>query len=155
MRTNAISASYLTDGVLNASRQVWLASLGAAVVTRDWAAAEAGPLFRSLVKEGTLVESRTIRVVGDRLEGSFTRANTIWRRARSTMQTTVRRAADSAMTMVQNNLPKSLPKVTLPAMLLPKTPARKRVSKAAPARTKRGSKTAKRVARKTKARTTR
>ena len=53
--------------MLNASRQVWLAGLGAAVVTRDWAQSEAGNVFRSLVKEGTLVESRTIRMVGNRL----------------------------------------------------------------------------------------
>ena len=43
-----------------ASRQVWLASLGAAVVTRDWAQREAGSVFRTLVKEGTAVESKAI-----------------------------------------------------------------------------------------------
>ena len=36
-----------------ASRQVWLAGLGAAVVTRDWAERSAAPVFRTLVKEGT------------------------------------------------------------------------------------------------------
>ena len=66
--------------MINASRQVWLASLGAAVVTRDWAQSEAGNVFRTLVKEGTLVESRTIRMVGDRLEGSIAMANAMWKR---------------------------------------------------------------------------
>ena len=58
MRTTEIRINHVGDAVFNASRQVWLASLGAAVVTRDWAQAEAGSMFRILVKEGTLVESR-------------------------------------------------------------------------------------------------
>ena len=37
-----------------------------AVVTRDWAQSEAGAAFRTLVQEGTAVEARTIRVVGER-----------------------------------------------------------------------------------------
>lgn len=120
------------DAVINASRQVWLASLGAAVVTRDWAQAEAGTMFRTLVKEGTAVESRTIRMVGDRLEGSFAMANTFWKQARTTVQATVKQAADTAVTLVQNNLPRSLPKVTLPAMLAADAPkAKKRGAKAA------------------------
>ncbi|MEP7327974.1 MAG: phasin family protein [Betaproteobacteria bacterium] len=112
------------DAVMNASRQMWLAGLGAAVVTRDWAQAEAGQVFRTLVKEGTAVESRTIRLVGDRLEGSFAVANSIWKQARTTVQATVKQAADTAVTLVQSNLPKSLPKVTLPAMLKPVAPAK-------------------------------
>ena len=105
------------DAVFAASRQVWLASLGAAVVTRDWAQGEAGNMFRTLVKEGTAVESKAIRLVGDGLEVSFTRANAVWKQARTTVQSTVKQAAETAVTLVQSNLPKSLPKVTLPAML--------------------------------------
>ena len=71
MRTNEMRSTY----VFNAPRQVWLASLGAAVVTRDWAQNEASTVFRTLVKEGTLVESRTIRIVGDRIESSVAVAN--------------------------------------------------------------------------------
>ena len=134
--------------MLNASRQVWLASLGAAVVTRDWAQAEAGPMFRSLVKEGTIVESRTIRMVGDRLESTITVANTMWKRAR----VAVRKTADNAVSLVQSNLPN----VKLPAMFVPaaaiekpaKKPAKKRVAKRATA-----AKPVKRV-RRTKGRTT-
>jgi hypothetical protein len=153
MRTTEIRINHVGDAVFNASRQVWLASLGAAVVTRDWAQAEAGSMFRILVKEGTLVESRTIRIVGNSIEGSLSKANTMWRRARDTMQATVRQAADTAVTLVQNNLPKSLPKVTLPAMLAPAKPAKKRAVKATRATNKRAAKTVKRVARRTKART--
>lgn len=150
-RTNPVG-----DAVLNASRQMWLAGLGAAVVTRDWAQSEAGQVFRTLVKEGTAVESRTIRLVGDRLEGSFAVANTIWKQARTTVQATVKQAADTAVTLVQSNLPKSLPKVTLPAMMKPAAPAKavkraKRATKAKRAVTKRAPKVVTRAKRTTKA----
>ena len=116
MRTTIHTRSNpVSDAVMNASRQVWLASLGAAVVTRDWAQSEAGAAFRTLVKEGTAVESRTIRLVGDRIEDSFAVANSFWKQAATTVRATVKQAADTAVTLVQNNLPKSLPKVKLPA----------------------------------------
>jgi hypothetical protein len=123
MRANQV---LVANPMINASRQVWLASLGAAVVTRDWAQSEAGNMFRSLVKEGTAVESKTIRMVGDRLESTITVANTMLNRARSV----VRKTADNAVTLVQANLPN----VKLPAMFVtaakPAKPA-KRVAKSA------------------------
>lgn len=124
MRTIQIRSNPVGEAVMNASRQVWLASLGAAVVTRDWAQSEAGAAFRTLVKEGTVVESRTIRLVGNRIEGSFAMANSFWKRARTTVSSTVKQAADTAVTLVQNTLPKALPKVKLPAMLTPAVPAK-------------------------------
>lgn len=153
MRTMIIRTnSPVSDAVINASRQVWLAGLGAAVVTREWAQAEAGSVFRTLVKEGTAVESRTIRLVGDRLEGSFAVANSFWKQARSSVQATVKQAADTAVTLVQTNLPKALPKVKLPAMLATatpsrKAPAKKRTVKAKRAATKRTAKPVKRAKR--------
>jgi Poly(hydroxyalcanoate) granule associated protein (phasin) len=153
MRTSEIRSTNVGDAVFNASRQVWLASLGAAVVTREWAQAEAGNVFRTLVKEGTLVESRTIRIVGDRIEGGVSLANTMWKRARHTVQSTVRQAADSAVTLVQNKLPKALPKVMLPAMLASAKPAKKRAAKPARVTKKRAVKAVKRGTRRTKART--
>ena len=92
-------------------------------------------MFRTLVKEGTAVESRTIRLVGDRIEGSFAVANSFWKQARTTVRATVKQAADTAVTLVQNNLPKSLPKVKLPAMLTPAVAAKpsKRTKRTAPA----------------------
>ena len=154
MRTMTHSRSTpVGDAVLAASRQVWLASLGAAVVSRDWAQSEAGNVFRTLVKEGTAVESKAIRMVGDGLEVSLTRANAVWRQARTTMQSTVKHAATSAVTLVQNNLPKSLPKVTLPAMLQTATTgklkraAKKPVTKAKRATQTRATKTVKRTKR--------
>jgi hypothetical protein len=122
--THRIRAVPAGETFLAASRQVWLASLGAAVVTREWAQHEAGALFRTLVKEGTAVESRTFRKVGDRLEGSITMANSLWRSARGTVTTTVKQAADTATTLVRETLPKRLPKVALPAMFT--APAKRR-----------------------------
>lgn len=121
MRTNA------NINVVNASRKVWLAGLGAAVVTRDWAQTEGPAVFRNLVKEGTLIESRTIRIVGDRLEGTISRANRFLRRARNSVQSTVKQAADSAVTLVSSNLPN----VKLPAMFAQPTPKAKPSAKRA------------------------
>lgn len=136
--------------VQQASRQIWLAGLGAAALTRDWAESGAAPLFRSLVKQGTIVEARTIRAVGDRLETSYSAANSAWRRARAVMQSGVREAAGSAVALVQQRLPRSLPKVTLPAMAA-KAPARKASGKAA---TKGGARTAAKTRTTRSARTT-
>ncbi|MBL0289359.1 MAG: phasin family protein [Betaproteobacteria bacterium] len=134
----------LSDAALAASRQMWLASLGAAVVTRDWVQNEAGTVLKTLVKEGTAVESRAIRFVGDRLEGSVERANTLWRRTRHTVETTVRAYADTAVTIVRETLPKALPKIDLP------------IIKRAEARAKRAAtvKRARKVAKAAKTRTT-
>ena len=130
------------DAVLIASRQVWLASLGAAVVTRDWAQTEAGSVFRTLVKEGTAVESKAVRMVGDGLEVSFTRANAVWKQTRSTVESAVRQLADTAVTLAQKNIPRSLPKVTLPAMLkTPSTVEGKRAAKKTVAKARRVMKT--------------
>lgn len=139
MRTTiATRSTPVGDAVLAASRQVWLAGLGAAVVTRDWAQSEAGNVFRALVKEGTAVESKAIRMVGDGLEVSITRANAVWKQARTTVQSTVKQAAETAVTLVQNNMPKSLPKVTLPSMLKTSSSVKaKRAPRKAANRTKR------------------
>jgi Poly(hydroxyalcanoate) granule associated protein (phasin) len=150
-RTNPVG-----DAVINASRQVWLASLGAAVVTRDWAQSGAGNVFRTLVKEGTTIESKAFRLVGNRLEGSISKANAVWKHARTTMQATVKQAAETAVTLVQSNLPKSLPKVKLPAMLMPTAPVKaKRAYNKSAAKTKRAyNKSATKAKRVVKARST-
>jgi nucleoid-associated protein YgaU len=137
------------EALLAASRQVWLAGLGAAVVTRDWAQNEAGHLFRTLVKEGTAVESRTFRVVGDRLESSISMANDLWRQTRTSVTHTVKQAAETATTLVRSTLPAHLPKVTLPAAF--RTPAasktrKTRATKSVKARAKRTVRTVKRTA---------
>lgn len=81
---------------LAAPRQVWLAGLGAAVMTRDWARNDARPMFRALVKEGSGVESRVIRVIGRRLESSITLAASAWKSARQSARSTVNAVVETA-----------------------------------------------------------
>jgi hypothetical protein len=125
----------LGEEALNASRQFWLAGLGAAALTSDWVQTEATrslKAFKSLVKEGTVVESRAVSFVGDRIEFSMNRANRIWSRTRHTVESTVRQAADTAVTIANSALPKSLPRIELPLGAKPK--AKPSVAKAGRAR---------------------
>lgn len=142
-------AASVGDVFLTASRQVWLAGLGAAVVTRDWAEKEASTVFRNLVREGTVVESRAFRFVGDRLDTSFPQANTLWKRARRTVTTTAKAYADTAATLVRETLPAALPNVvskreTRPAVK--RTAKRTRKTAAPRAVSKHAKRTVKRVA---------
>jgi hypothetical protein len=110
LKSSTVSNSNrLGDAALVASRKVWLASLGAAVVTRDWVQSEAGGMFKTLVKEGSVVESQAVRFVGDRIETSFSMANAVWKETRRTVESTVKQAADAAVTFAQQVLPRSLP----------------------------------------------
>jgi len=113
------------EEALAAPRKMWLASLGAAAMTRDWVQTEALDTFHSLVKEGTIVESRAVMFVGDRIENSMNRANTLWRQTRRTVESTVKQAADTAVAMAQKALPRALPKVELPIAAKPATKGRK------------------------------
>jgi hypothetical protein len=142
-------AAEVGDTLVRTSRQFWLAGLGAAVVTRDWAEKEGGVVFRNLVREGTAIESRAIRYVGDRLENSFAQANTIWKRTRRTVTTTVKTYADTATTLVRETLPVSLPKVAMPVTVkVEARPAAKRkVARAKRAATTRAKTTVKRAKR--------
>jgi len=150
--TSGFYPSPLGEAALAASRKVWLAGLGATVVTRDWVETEGGHVFRTLVKQGTVVESRAIRFLGDRVETSFTQANTMWRKTRRTVEATVRQAATTMVDYAQQVLPKSLPKIELPKAFAqaakPKAPA-KRARKAPKARVARVAKKAKRTTKRT------
>ena len=122
------------EEALAASRQVWLASLGAAAVTRDWMQTEATRTFKTLVKEGTVVESRAVTFVGDQIEGSMNRANRLWKQTRSTVESTVKHAADAAVTLANNALPKSLPRIELPGIVAKPSKAKKAAPKVARAK---------------------
>jgi hypothetical protein len=121
--THTFQSNRLSEAAIAAPRQIWLASLGAAVVTRDWFQTEAGDVFKTLVKEGTVIESRAMRFVGDRIETSVSRANSVWKETRRTVESTVRQAADTAVTLAQQVLPKSLPKFELPQAAKPRKAA--------------------------------
>ena len=135
-----------------APRQMWLASLGAAAVTRDWVKSEAVQTFKSLVKEGTVVESRAAMFVGDQIEGSMNRANTVWKQTRHSVQSGVKQAADAAVALAQRAMPRTLPKVELPLVA---KPAAKRATKAGKAAPRRAAKTAKKAKRTAKRASTR
>ena len=113
-------ANRVGDNMFAASRQVWLAGLGAAAVSRDWAEKEASGAFRALIKEGTAVESRVIRIVGDRVESSVTKANGVLKQTRAAIETVVRAYSDTAVGVVRQTLPRLLPESTSA-----KTPARR------------------------------
>ena len=153
LKTTAISLQprQISESMLAVSRQVWLASLGAAVVTREWAQKEASKTLDTLVREGTVVESRAIRFVGDQLEASMSRANGVWKQTRQTVESTIRQAAETTVALAQQVLPKSLPMIAAPGFAKAIKPVAKRAKKAAPARkvnvakkTRRGVKTVKR-----------
>jgi hypothetical protein len=107
--------------MIKAPRQMWLASLGAAAVTRHWTQSEAGLVFKTLVKEGANVETRAIRLVNAQIETTMSRANKAWKQTRTTVGSTVKQAADTAVDIVNNAMPKALPKIKLP--VAPKTKA--------------------------------
>jgi hypothetical protein len=94
---NEMNASRFTDTALAASRQVWLAGLGAAAVTRHWAQNEAGNTLRALIKEGSAVETQAIRVLGSGVETSLATASSIWTRTREQVRATVTALADTAV----------------------------------------------------------
>jgi len=125
---NASKTLPVGDALLAASRQVWLAGLGAAVVTRDWAGKEARPLLRALVKEGTVVESRAIRFVGDRVETSVTRENALLRQTRTTLQSAVKYAG-TAGDLVRRALPATRPALDLVAKLRLAKPAKAKTAR--------------------------
>jgi len=93
-----IYSNPITEAAINASRQMWLAGLGAAAVTRDWARTEAGKTFRTLVKEGSTVESRAIRDLSKRVETSVGTATSLWRQTRATVVTAANAIAENAST---------------------------------------------------------
>lgn len=134
------SANALAETALAASRQAWLAGLGAAAISREWARHEAGTTFRALVRHGSTVERKAIRLLGDRVETSMTTAASLWRDARRNVLATVNGIAETAAAV--------LPQVRLPAFAAsvpaakPRQVAKKRAVKAHAAKTvRRGKRT--------------
>jgi len=114
---NDTNASRLADAAFAASRQVWLAGLGAAAVTRQWAKNDAGNTLRALIKEGSAVETQAIRVLGSGVETSLATASSIWIRAREQVRATVTALADTAAA--------ALPKLKATVKMTARTPAAK------------------------------
>ena len=105
-------------------------------------------MLHTLVKQGTAVESRAIRLLGKRVETSLTQANTMWRSTRRTVEATVKQAAATMVDYAQQVLPTSLPKIELPRVFAPAAKVRmpaKRTRKTAKARGARGAKKTRRM----------
>ena len=113
------------DLMLAAPRQVWLATLGAAAVAREWAEKEAGTMFRSLVQEGSAVESRAIQRIGAGADAVTRRATRLARSTRSGVTASVATLADAASTFVRAKLP------ALRSPIAIERPPRKRAAKPA------------------------
>jgi len=90
--------------VLAAPRQIWLATLGAVAMTREWAEKEAGTLFRSLVKEGSAAETHAIRYIGNRVDKSVKAANAVARETRKGIDASVASLSRAASSL-RNRLP--------------------------------------------------
>jgi len=110
---NDMNATRLADAAFAASRQVWLAGLGAAAVTRQWATNDAGNTLRALIKEGSAVEAQAIRVLGSGVETSLATASSIWTRTREQVRATVTALADTAVA--------ALPKLKAPVKVTSRT----------------------------------
>jgi hypothetical protein len=111
-----LNATRFADTALAASRQVWLAGLGAAIVTREWARSDAGQVFRTLVKEGQVVEKRAIRVIGSQVDSSLSLATSTWNKARYAALSSVNELVDTAAA--------ALPKFKVPLAAASKAPAK-------------------------------
>jgi len=131
--------------MLAAPRHLWLATLGAAAVTRHWAERDAAAMFRSLVKEGSVVESRALNQVSDRIGTSVKRANILARKTRNGVTSSVQTIARAASTFVRTKLP------TVRARLDVQSPTATR--KSAGATVKRTASAARKARRGTKSRT--
>lgn len=102
---NMTGANALAESALFASRQAWLASLGAASMSREWVRHEAGNTFRALVRKGSAVEKNAMEVIGGRVESSVATAASLWRIARATALATANRLAETASSMRSVRMP--------------------------------------------------
>jgi hypothetical protein len=90
------NAAKIADAAVAASRQVWLAGLGAATISRHWATNDAAPMFRSLVREGEVAEGRARRTIDRQLGNSLALAAMAWNKTRKTALTTASGIVDVA-----------------------------------------------------------
>ena len=130
--TIRLSVPVAGGALFAAPRQIWLATLGAAAVTREWADKEAGTLFRTLVKEGSAVESHALRFVGNRVETSVKRANAFARDARNGVKASLDSLAGVA-SLVRAKLPTVRARLDVESAAKPKR-AVKTAKRARPAR---------------------
>jgi hypothetical protein len=112
------------EAMIAVPRQFWLASLGAAAVTRDWAAKDARPMFRALVKEGATVESAALRRAERQVNVSVKRATALVQDVRTGVT-----ASAHKLSVIASSLTRRFPTVRA-RVDVESTPARKRATKA-------------------------
>ncbi len=143
--TFGLPSNPIAEAAVNASRQMWLAGLGAAAVTREWARTEAGRTFRTLIKEGSAVESKAIRDLSKRVENSVATATTLWNQTRATVVTTANTIAENATAAATAAMSKFKAPVIVrraPAKARKVVKATKKRAKRSAGRTKRGTRKA-------------
>src|SRR4051794_22698673 len=97
---NDRNAQQLAEAALMASRQVWLAGLGAATLARRWASKDAVPFFHSLVKQGAVAESTVLHALNAEIGTSAVRAARIWNSTREAVSATVNTLAATAASVL-------------------------------------------------------
>jgi poly(hydroxyalkanoate) granule associated protein phasin len=129
----------LADAAFAASRRLWLASLGAAALTRDWARHEAGKTFSALVKEGSVVEKQAIRMLSERVETAIATTTSLWKQTRATALSAAGTLAETATAALSKfNAPATVR--STPASRASKRP--KTAVKRSPSRSRRASRKA-------------
>ena len=127
-----LRANRIADAALTAPRQIWLAGLGAAIVTREWARNDAGHVFRALVKEGSNVETRAVRTLGRQIESSIVLASSAWNRARNAAQATVNGLVESATAAIPTfKAPFAAKRTAKPAAKKPRAAVKRTASRKA------------------------
>ena len=116
------------EAMIAVPRQFWLASLGAAAVTREWARKDARPMFRALVKEGSTVESAALRRAEHRVNASMRQATRLVQDVRTELTLSARKLAGIASSLTRR-FPTVHARVDVEG-----TPVRKRATKARRAR---------------------
>ena len=97
---NDRNTQQLADAAMMASRQVWLAGLGAATIARRWASRDAVPFFHSLVKQGEIAESTVLHALNAEIGTSAVRAARMWNSTREAVSATVNTLAATAATVL-------------------------------------------------------
>ena len=112
------------EAMIAVPRQFWLASLGAAAVTREWARKDARPMFRALVKAGSTVESAALRRAEHQVNASVRQATRLVQDVRTEFALSARKLAGIASSLTRR-FPTVHARVDVEG-----TPARKRAMKA-------------------------
>ncbi|HKP66900.1 MAG TPA: hypothetical protein VJX31_09765, partial [Casimicrobiaceae bacterium] len=126
-----VSLPMTPAAMIAAPRHLWLATLGAAALTREWAERDAAAMFRSLVNEGTAVESRAMGVVNGSIGTSMKRANAFARDARSMVLSSVESLANAAAAFVRTTVPTVRAKLDVERARTTRKPATKTAKRAA------------------------